>query len=276
MTQPRKCTCHQETKSRPMFGRVSRISIVGCPSSCAKKIIDTVFDQVEDFESSINGQSVSSELYKLYAEAVGSYVPVSNKLWSLLQIANDIAYRTDGMFDIAAAGTDGRAVWTDIDLSRAGSVRFRKSLSLSLGGLNKGFAVDIAVKALQEMGVGAGLVDIGGCIRSFGPREWRVEFNSNKLNCHSDNIAVPVALLNSSLAGLGAFFGGAHVFDAENNVTRDIREWQGKNLVVRSKLCCVADALTKVAVLSEGSQVNYLQTFGAKAISLSNVGFKQS
>jgi len=49
-------------------------------------------------------------------------------------------------------------------------VRFAvDGMRLDLGGIAKGYAIDLAVEAMQKRGAIGGLVDVGGDVRCFGP-----------------------------------------------------------------------------------------------------------
>ncbi|MBL4838293.1 MAG: FAD:protein FMN transferase [Kordiimonadaceae bacterium] len=267
-----------------MFGKVGRISIIAPHGPCADRLLNDVLDLISRFEDTVRRDQTGSELLHLCGADVGRYVPVSHWFWHLLQLANDISYRTDGLFDVAAAGTGGIARWADIDLSQLGAVRLRRKMFLSLGGIVKGFAVDLAVKALQETGVAAGLVDIGGCIRSFGSSEWRIEFippqqrfkqSDREQEATADRAGVPVPLQNSSLAGCGSYFGGARLMDIEKGVTMSALEWGDTNLLVRAQSCAVADALSKVAAIRPESSKKILAQFGAEATVLTAFGVER-
>lgn len=236
------------------------------------RVIESALNVAERFEAIVDRDNPHSEIFHLSEADVGFYTPVSDWLWTALQLANDIAYRTDGLFDVVAAGSGGSACWTDIDLSCKGMVRLRKKLFLSLGGIAQGIAVDLAVKALKETGVQAGLVDIGGRIRAFGPREWRVDY------CGAGgegNTIVPVLLRGDALAGFGSFFGDSQVVDTRTSTLKSSREWAGLNLLVRSPSCAMADALTKVTALNLKESSGMLAQFGSEATILSAQGAVQ-
>jgi thiamine biosynthesis lipoprotein len=56
-----------------------------------------------------------------------------------------------------------------------GRARFLKQgMAITLGGIAKGYAVDRAVEVLKDSGIERALVDIGGDIRGFGPKTWRI------------------------------------------------------------------------------------------------------
>jgi thiamine biosynthesis lipoprotein len=53
-----------------------------------------------------------------------------------------------------------------------------EGMEVDLGGIAKGYAIDLAAAALQEAGASAGIVDVGGDLRLFGTPEasgkWRI------------------------------------------------------------------------------------------------------
>ncbi|MCK0069145.1 FAD:protein FMN transferase [Kordiimonas sp. 5E331] len=275
MPNPQKCVCNQVTKSRPLFGKVARITVVGKGNACASRIIDSVFNTIERFDEITSQTHLRQRFLEISHTSLDEYVPVPSLLRHVLQVANDISYRTDGIFDVAAAGTDGVAEWTDIDLSERRQIRLLRPLSISLDGIRKGFAVDLAIQALLELGANAGLVDIGGCIRTFGSREWRVEFNPEvRTGCQQSSV-IPVSLNKAALVGLGAYFGGSKLYDYRRRQLRSSGEWLDASLLVRARSCAVADALTKVAALQPHESEKMLAQFGAKAVKLSAAGVSQ-
>ncbi len=256
-----------------MFGKTARVAVIGPEGPCVERVMEGALNAAERFEAAVTRENEMSELSNLCSVGAGHYVEVSEWLWHLLQLANDIAYRTDGLFDVVAAGTDGVATWTDIDLSSKGMVRLRRPLFLSFGGLAKGFAVDLAVKALKETGVQAGLVDIGGCIRAFGLREWRVDFAPSAISTSGgEPVAVPIPLRDDAMAGCGSYFGATRLMNFQQGVTMSSQEWGDMNVLVRAQSCAVADALSKVAAINPCDSQKMLRQFGAKATVLTQLG----
>ncbi|MBL4790160.1 MAG: FAD:protein FMN transferase [Kordiimonadaceae bacterium] len=264
-----KCWCKQQTTSRAVMGRVGRISIFAAEGSCAAKAVDTAFMAVERFEQLIDRHNQESALFQLCSATPGTYLAVPDLLWRLLRLANEMAYRTDGLFDIVAAGSGGAACWTDIDLSVPREVRLRKPVNMSVGGMAKGFAVDLAVATLKERGIAAGLVDIGGCIRAFGARPWRIDFNANRRDEEGQaDMAVPLILQNAAFSGLGQEFGRARLIDIRSGRVSSTAEWGPKNMLVRAPTCAVADGLAKVAATAPDVSEKLLAPYGAEAIML--------
>jgi len=258
------------------MGHKARISLVGPDGRCIEHALAQAFLVIERFLHMTDRDLPCSDLTRLCSSDAGSLVPVPNRLWQLLRLANDVACRTNGVFDVAAAGSAGSARWTDIDLSKPGHVRLRRRMFLSLGGLKRGFAVDLAIQALKELGVGSGLADIGGCIRAFGPRAWRIDFRpGGGLNAETDRPVIPLQLQGGAVAGIGSMFGAARLHDTVTDTVGSTAHWADMNMLVRAESCAMADALSKVAALSPAASKNHLAPFGADAIVLTSRGAAQ-
>jgi thiamine biosynthesis lipoprotein len=90
----------------------------------------------------------------------------------------------DGVFDVTVADVlvrhgflppmgpkDARsreATWTDLEILAGNRVCWRKVGRIDLGGIAKGYAVDMAVEVLKAYGVTTGMVNAGGDLRVFG------------------------------------------------------------------------------------------------------------
>lgn len=266
------CECIPVSRKASLFGGIAKIVAIGRDGPCIRRAIDMAVASAEAFEASINRHDADSELNRLCSSYGAGFIPVSSHLHKILVCAGDISYRSDGMFDVVAAGSGGVAQWTDIDLSRDSHARLRRPLSISLGGMAKGYAADLIVKALQECGVGAALVDVGGCIKAYGASEWRIEFSpqstepfSPDATSQEDSITVPVMLGNGAVAGFGPYFGMSKLLDIEQGLLISPMEWGNRNILVRSDSCAVADALTKIVALQDEKPEKMLQMFGAVA-----------
>lgn len=133
-----------------------------------------------------------SELARVNASAATNAVVVSRELFAVLQLAQDIATQTDGAFDVSIrplADLWG-FIWkqhrlpTTEELNRTlplvnfrniqldpaqRTVRFLKpGVSIDLGGIGKGVAVDWAIATLQSLGVTNAMVKAGGDLRVIG------------------------------------------------------------------------------------------------------------
>ena len=68
--------------------------------------------------------------------------------------------------------------WADIKLSSDGAQKLSDTACVDLGGIAKGYGIDLAVEALKTGGASAGIVDIGGDVRCFGEKpdgtKWKI------------------------------------------------------------------------------------------------------
>jgi len=259
--------CFQHSHAIPLFGTVMRVTTLGLGEVCARRVQALAFDAAGRLDALTRRDAVDSALMRLCAGPVGRPTAVPDQLWQLLQLANEIAYRSDGLFDIAAAGSAGRAAWTDIDLSVRGHVRLRKRLLLDVGGLLKGFAADVAVETLKDLGTPAGIVDIGGVIRAFGTQEWRVQY-------HIDDSAapLPVPLHDSAVAGGGV--SANRLFNPLTGTLHGAAELEDLRVLVRAPSAAMADALSRLALIAPERASTLVPKLGGAAAILTGEGAK--
>lgn len=143
------------------------------------------FGRMRELEGALSDWRDDSELSRLVAQAGGPPVPVGADLFSVLSLAQELAWETEGAFDPtvgplvalwrearaagrlpdedALAGARRRTGWERLELDpSARTARLAAGTRLDLGGIGKGFACDRALDTLAEHGVPRALVEIGG------------------------------------------------------------------------------------------------------------------
>lgn len=255
--------CRKISHARAMLDTTVSLTTIGLGAGCARRAQGVAFGCLEQLDSALETTNPDSELMKLCAAPVGKPVAVTETLWQLIRLSSELAYRTDGLFDVVATGTGNIARWTDLDLSRRGYVRTRRRVAFDLGGIRKGFAADLAVGALREMGVRCGIVDVGGVVRGFGPQDWRVQFHLK-----DGGLPLPVPVSESALAG-GS---GWRLFDTIRGVMHGTPAWDNPRILVRARTAALADGLAKVAMLAPERSINLLPKLGASAVLLTAEG----
>jgi thiamine biosynthesis lipoprotein len=145
------------------------------------------FDRVVEL---CNLYDPASELSRLNAQAAEKPVTCSPELWRLLLEARKAYLFSDGLFDITAkplmdlwgfyrkrgdtapseaeiaaamskVGLD-KVIFNNVDRT----VKFTvPGMSLDLGGIAKGYAVDRAFDAVEKLGIRSGVIDLGGNLR---------------------------------------------------------------------------------------------------------------
>jgi FAD:protein FMN transferase len=135
---------------------------------------------VEQVQKRMSFHDPASELSELNRQASRRPVEVHPWIYAVLRRAKMISAASDGLFDVtvapalmkagvlprlfdmpAATGGD----WRDLELLPDNRVCFAKPLLLDLGGIAKGYAVDLAFHALRRGGCTQGSVNAGGDLR---------------------------------------------------------------------------------------------------------------
>ena len=159
-----------------------------------------------------------------------------------------------------AVASGGRACWRDlIPLPDRRSVRCRRRLSVDLGGIAKGFAVDQAVGVLRRAGLPWGLVNAGGDLRAFGSRTWPL---------HVRHASAPGQLISLGEISRGAVATSAPYFSEHRERRRIVSalfDPRDRHFVtgaisatVFAPTALVADALTKIVLLAATESVSAL------------------
>jgi len=192
-----------------------------------------------------------------------------------------VANETNGIFDISVGGelarmgylprlskgpADLRSTWRDIELLPGHLVRFARPLSVDLGGIAKGFAVDRAILALRGAGTRRGLVNAGGDLRVFGDVSRRIYLRDPS----SPGQLIPCADITE-----GAIATSAGYFSE--------RQWRGRSVTavidgvrreaclspisasVFAPSCMLADALTKLVLVQGARAKGLVNRLGGRA-----------
>jgi len=204
----------------------------------------------------------------------------------------DLYRRSDGVFDIAlapalqrlgllpgnpedAAGARAEtATSTAIELLPRYHVRFHHpALKIDLGGIAKGFAVDRAVDVLRGRDQSSGLVNAGGDLAAFGASGERIDIRDPR---HPGRSLCQVAIANAALASSARRFDPLQRGDAFSSTTIDpttgapVVEFAGASVCAPS--CIIADALTKIVLISGKKAAALLKTHEASALIVSAAG----
>ena len=153
----------------------------------AAKAADAVFAEMKRIDSVMTTWTPDSEVSKVNAAAGVKPVAVSQETFDVIARAQDVAKRTKGIFDITVGAFKG--LWKfdqDMDGTLPNPVDVKKRLaligyqhvaldkkkrtvflkkkgmSITLGGIAKGYAVDKCVKLLYDQGFTSFMVQAGG------------------------------------------------------------------------------------------------------------------
>ena len=263
---------------RPAMGTFVHVCAAGPDNDAVARAVDAALAAVDEVERLMSFHDPQSELSRLNREAASTTVAVHPWTWAVLRRASQVADASNGLFDITVApllvregflpGVVDAALhcgsWRHVVLMPGSRVSFARPLLLDLGGIAKGFAVDVAIHELRRGGCVHACVNAGGDLRRFGLRVEPVHLRRR-------NALVQVAELRHGAIATSA----PHVVHAERLAQplgsifdpRSQRPWDASAAVmVAAPSCVMADALSKVAALAGPGCAPLLAHFGAQAL----------
>lgn len=188
-------------RSLPVMGTFADIAVVHDDRAAAERAIDAAFAELLAVDREMSRFRADSDVGRANRDAARHAVDVSAATASVLALALRVADASDGAFDPClgravrlwdvtrrhappsaeqVAALAGRRLYESLDLDVAHRrVRFADAdVSLDLGGIAKGWAVDRAADALRRAGITRAFVNVGGDLVALGRSQdgdpWRV------------------------------------------------------------------------------------------------------
>jgi thiamine biosynthesis lipoprotein len=175
----------QVSDGRMAMGTVLEIRLEGVAQAQGRALLERLFARAQELEQVFTRFDERSALSALNAGAGPRRRPVPADLARLLADAAAWSARTRGAFDVTVgplvelwtraaergappSGEELRAARARVGAHRmradpgAGEVALEPGTSIDLGGVAKGYALDVLVRMLAEDGVGAALLSFGG------------------------------------------------------------------------------------------------------------------
>lgn len=272
-------------RCKPILGTFVEIQAetLKCNSLQEHAAIASAFDAIQQVELLMNVHSDSSELSRINAYAHLHAVTVHPWVWQVIALSQDLYHQSDGLFNVGIghvlARNGMRPVFVnhigpmgdiaDIELLARNQIRSQKPVHLDLGGIAKGFAIDLAVDVLQANGIDRGLVNAGGDLRVFGAtahsiqirapsqlhRLIEVGYLTNAAMATSANYFIP--------SGLDGYPSGHIVKSKEETIQKTSASFS-----VVASTCTLADALTKVFMLSGDAHHPCIRRYQAQAFQI--------
>ncbi len=137
----------------------------------AERAVNAAFAVINYVEWLLHPTRRGSDLALLNRLAPGARRRVHPWTAAVLRLSRELCARSDGLFEPALPGQGSVMNWELIGLR---SVYVRRRAVVDLGGIAKGYAIDLAITALQRTGAHAGLVNAGGDLRVYGSNDWRI------------------------------------------------------------------------------------------------------
>jgi len=196
----------------------------------AKQISQQVFLEFKRIESVMTRYDESSELSGINKHAVNWPVKVSNELFTVLSIAQQIAVLSNGAFDITFASVGylydyrhAQQPGVSEILNRLSTIDYRnivlnkhkqtiyfkrEGMRIDLGGIAKGYAVDQGIKLLKKNRVKFASLSAGGDMRLLGDKKgkpWIVGIKDPRAVKNKNQHVVVLPLSDTAISTSGDY-----------------------------------------------------------------------
>jgi FAD:protein FMN transferase len=270
-----KPVCTSIRRARPLLGTFVEIAISGTGRAAMEEAVEAAFATVAEVHRLMSFQDPASDVALLNRKAAERAIVVHPWTFEVLEASLEIQRRSAGIFDIAAAqGRRRTSRIGSVELFPDRRVRFSDpGVAIDLGGIAKGFAVDRAIDVLRGRGVPQGLVNAGGDLAACGLDKALISLRDprdpRRILCHTE-------VSGEALASSGRKvdpFGGSDTTETAVIDPRTLRYAQAAvGATVRANRCMIADALTKVVMVTGEAASPILAQYGASALFLSPDG----
>lgn len=162
-------------KTMELMGTTARITIISNNRNRANEAISQAFSRMQRVDKLMSIFRRDSEISLL--NKYGYYGGLSPETAEVIRTAIQYSKLSDGAFDISILpilnsngkiGTEDLTNYRNIILNDR-NVKFLKSgMSITLGGIGVGHAVDSAIEVLKNHDIDQGMINIGGDIRTIG------------------------------------------------------------------------------------------------------------
>ncbi|MCF8998217.1 FAD:protein FMN transferase [Acinetobacter nectaris] len=273
-------------RSKPLLGTFVEILVdidhsAHMSEAAVHQAINNAYQIIEDVQKMMSFHDAKSELSLLNVTAYRKKVEVHPWLYQVLYRAQKIYKLSQGLFDCTVASRliqfeylpshaeNKKSVIAQsaIQLLANNQVRFLQPIMVDLGGIAKGFAVDLAIHYLKKCGIQQAVVNAGGDLRVLGTVAEKIYVRNPKQPVETKFIG---ELSNGAIATSASYFTEKEY--KEKKVSHLIHPLTGRAIVgnmsfsVIASSAWLADALTKVVAVSLDTHHPCLARFGAHAI----------
>jgi len=275
-----------------MLGTFVEIEANGLVQAEVVGAIDDAFEAISTVHRLMSFHEPDSDVCRLNREAFDRPVKVHQWTFDVLRTSIELHRRSAGLFNVAVApalqamgilpqqyadeAADVlRPAPEAVELCDGNMIRFRHShAKIDLGGIAKGFAVDRALDALRRSGlINRCLVNAGGDLAAFGS-----EMQSAHIRHPRDpaRVICQIDIINEALASTARRFDPFQSTETSGSAIVDPRGQTPANAIdgvaVRASSCMLADALTKVVMISGTGAAGLLELCNASALLITSDG----
>ncbi|MAW61298.1 MAG: hypothetical protein CMJ94_10740 [Planctomycetes bacterium] len=280
--------------THPAMGTLFRIVVHGDRAEPLQAATAAAFARIDALDALLSDYRADSEVRQLAAAPPDTWQPISHELAAVLATGLRLAQLSEGAFDptlgrltqlwrrakrqgelptpdrLAEARAASGYRHLELDLDRP-ALRMRTAgMALDLGGIAKGYAIDEAMRVLQEAGIESALVDGGGDLRVSAPPPgqdaWQIAVEDGRGD------RATVALVHAAIASSGDRYqfveiAGrryAHIIDPATGLGMT----ESCAATVTAPTCMEADALASAACVLGADRLAVLHAWPGATIEL--------
>jgi thiamine biosynthesis lipoprotein len=269
-------------RAQPWLGTLVEIAIADALGDARLiSCFNDAFARIADVHRLMSFHDPVSDVSRINHAEIGEWVGIHAHTYAVIRCALSMACATGGIFDVTCApklvewgylpmlaGALPEHVPGRSTLILQDGYRIRKTSAawIDLGGIAKGYAVDLAIASLQRSGIRSACVNAGGDMRAFGDIAYPVVIRHP---AYPNEAALQTQLRQQALATSGTYFSRKRIHDRECSAlingsnSRSISA--SFSASIRAPTCMLADALTKLVMASADPRHSVLEQFGAAA-----------
>jgi thiamine biosynthesis lipoprotein len=272
-------------RAQPWLGTLVDVTLADrADDETLRKAFDCGFAEIGRVHQLMSFHEATSDVSRINHAQPGEALVVHRHTYNVLRIAETIKEVSNGAFNIACAPclvewghlpAPGAPVPKYVpdqaifQLKGDGSVVKLSDGWIDLGGIAKGYAVDLAIGALRAAGVRNACVNAGGDLRVLGEKAFAIALRDPKA---PTQVRQEIFLQDEAMATSATYFSGKHHDGQSTSALCD--GLSGRPIVapvsvsVRASLCVIADGLTKVVLSTANPEHPALRLFRATAFML--------
>ncbi len=269
-------------RAQPWLGTLVEITINdGAHDRWLERCFADAFAAVAEIHRLMSFHDPLSDIARINRAEVGEPIEVTTETFDVLSCALMLNSASDGIFNVGTASRliqwgmlpvsenapvkyDGTDTALLLDADRR--VRKTRAAVFDLGGIAKGFAVDQAIKILQQAGIQSACVNAGGDLRAIGKIPFVVSIRDPAT---VTGAARALPIIDRAIATSAPYFSSrlnnnelvCALIDGRNG--RAMTEPESVSVIAPN--CMIADALTKIVMASKNAQHPLLSQFNAQA-----------
>ena len=274
-------------RAQPWLGTLVDVSILDeMPEATLQAAFQAAFAVIREVHEAMSFHASTSDISRFNHAAPGDTLRMHPHTIQVLTAAQTLSQLTEGVFDIRTGSCLAACAFLPHPdhatiptyeagqqaylLRQDGLVQKLRDDWLDVGGIAKGYAVDQAIAALQEVGIRNAYVNAGGDLRVLGRHEIAIRDPQQPTR-----MAHTVVLEDQALATSAMYFSRREIdgtvqsalFDGRTGVSLN----STKSYSVMASCCMLADGLTKFVAATQESNHPCFDACDAQAYIVSSL-----